>query len=85
MAIDLIAIQNTVTKEDVRHIMAHNPLEPLARSTVDQMIAVGELKEPNKRGRYRIWTKSYIAGVSDMSIEDLNDILRVIDQLKKAS
>ena len=85
MAVDLVAIQNTVTKEDVRHIMAHNPLEPLARSTVDQMIAAGEIKEPNRRGRYRIWTKEYIATISEMSIEDLNNILRVVYRNKKAS
>lgn len=85
MSVDLVEIQNTVTKEDVRHIMSHNPLEPLARSTIDQMIAAGEIKEPNRRGRYRIWTKEYIATVAEMSIDNLNEILRTVYKNKKAS
>lgn len=85
MAIDLIKIQNTVTKEDVRYIMSHNPLQPLARSTIDQMIAAGEIKEPNRRGRYLIWTKEYIANISGMDVEFLNDILRAVSKNNKAS
>lgn len=85
MTIDLIALQNTVTKDDVRYIMSHNPFEPLSRTTVDQMIASGELKKPNRRGKFLVWTKEYIAAKNEMSIELLNNILKAVEQDMKAS
>lgn len=85
MNIDLIELTNTVTKDDIRHIMAHNPLEPLAITTINQMVASGEIKQPKRRGRFLVWTKKYIAEINDMSVESLNDILRVVERIKKAS
>ena len=85
MTIDLIELTNTVTKDDIRHIMAHNPFEPLAITTINQMVASGEIEKPKRRGRFLVWTKKYIAETNDMSIESLNNILRVVEQKSKAS
>ena len=85
MELDPISLSSSVSKEQVRYVMAHNPFEPLSRSTIDQMIASGELKEPRRSGKYKVWSKKYIAEKEGTDIESINKILRAIESKETAS
>lgn len=82
MSIDHVALRPNISKEEARHVLALNPLCPISRSSIDKMIATGELKEPNRRGRFKVWPKSYIAQKEDMTIDDINNILREVEKSK---
>ncbi|MGL4674883.1 MAG: hypothetical protein ACRCXK_08490 [Wohlfahrtiimonas sp.] len=82
MSIDLVALRTNISMEEARYVLALNPFKPLSRNTIDQMIVSGKLQEPRRRGKFKVWSKKYIAEKEDMEIEDINNILREIEKMK---
>lgn len=82
MNIDTIALRNSVTKDEARHILSHDPFRPLSRSTIDQMIASNKIEEPKRKGRFKVWSKKYIADYAEMDIEHINNILKAVENTK---
>lgn len=82
MSIDAVLLRSSISKEEARYVLAYNPLEPLARSTIDQMIASGELEEPKRKGRFKVWSKKYISEKENIAVDDINKIIIEVEKMK---
>jgi len=82
MSLDSIALRTSISMEEARYVLALNYQVPISRSSIEKMIATGELKKPSRRGRFKVWSKSYISQKEDMTIDDINNILREVEKNK---
>lgn len=82
MSLDSIALRTSISMEEARYILALDYESPVSRAFIDKMIATGELKKPSRRGRFKIWSKSYISQKEDMTIDEINNILRAVEKNK---